>query len=88
MSEGGNPFDEPNFQTLCEHCHERKTADENTSAAPQSDVMLVGYLESGVAKSSTAVIRTSTVRSANPTRTISRSCSTAKDGQCFATPTV
>ena len=46
ISEGGHPFDESNLQTLCEHCHKEKTAEENSSTDPQPDVTLTDYLES------------------------------------------
>lgn len=46
ISDGGHPFDESNLQTLCEHCHTEKTAEENRTVEPQPDVTLADYLES------------------------------------------
>lgn len=48
ISEGGHPFDETNLQTLCEECHEAKTAEENRTEEPEPapDVTLADYLES------------------------------------------
>jgi 5-methylcytosine-specific restriction endonuclease McrA len=31
LTDGGHPFDERNLQTLCHHCHTKKTARENSS---------------------------------------------------------
>lgn len=47
LDDGGHPFDERNLQTLCKHCHQNKTADENrTTASEQEAISLDTYLES------------------------------------------
>lgn len=45
IADGGHPFDESNLQTLCEECHETKTASENSSREPAPEITLEDYLE-------------------------------------------
>lgn len=47
IADGGHPFDETNLQTLCEHCHKQKTAEENSGrGGPKPDVTLEDYMDS------------------------------------------
>lgn len=45
ISAGGHPFEESNLQTLCQACHEEKTARENSRAGKRPELGLDAYLE-------------------------------------------
>jgi len=45
LDEGGHPFEESNLQTLCKHCHQAKTAEQNSQDEVAPDVTLDDYLE-------------------------------------------
>lgn len=54
ISEGGHPFDPANLQTLCEECHQEKTAAEATERAeqratsrPEIEANLFDYVSGG-----------------------------------------
>ncbi|SIS06083.1 5-methylcytosine-specific restriction endonuclease McrA [Natronorubrum daqingense] len=46
ITDGGHPFEESNLQTLCEDCHEAKTATENSGRDPAPSVTLENYIDS------------------------------------------
>lgn len=48
VTDGGHLFEESNLQTLCQWCHEDKTAEENTGGSePRPEVPLEAYLADG-----------------------------------------
>jgi len=51
ISEGGHPFDPANLRTLCEDCHEDKTARENSAGPTQEperpEIELVAFTDGG-----------------------------------------
>lgn len=46
VADGGHEFDESNLRTLCKHCHQEKTAEENRNPEPAPDITLEDYMES------------------------------------------
>lgn len=50
LDEGGHPFEETNLQTLCKHCHQEKTAEQNSQPEAAPDVTLDDYIESAASE--------------------------------------